>query len=463
MTEEEKEFNNEIINSNEFIYEKLIDERKKNIIRFELPVQEDDELKPCFGSGSLCKIYINNNPMPVLITCYHVLNYDDYVKINQYLNFSYFVGKEKMEAFLDLSIKRIIYQNKDLDIVIIEIKEEDKLDIFSFLEIDDSINLNNPQLMHKEVYLLHYPDGEEDVYYSQGEIINIKNNFLFRANYSTRPGSSGSPIIDYEKNIVIGMHQKSNGLEGLGIILKYAIKSFIEEKLKEIEYQYKNLYSYKDTIDLVYINPNSKEKKIKILGNNFVKRYKYICTIIYNGIEYPLNEKLDIPETDKNKPEIKIKLKGINNYMKDLSYMFGRCPNLKKVDASGIDTSNVLNMEAMFEWCENLEEISDMSRWNVENVRTMKGLFYQCKKLTSVPGIEKWNPLKLEDCRELFLGCEKIPVSEIAKIENWKNVPPKVRDLAKKGFSTKNILAYALFENLGETLNYKNYIKKKYN
>ena len=48
------------------------------------------------------------------------------------------------------------------------------------MEIDDSINLNNPQLMHKEVYLLHYPDGEEDVYYSQGEIINIKNNFLFK-------------------------------------------------------------------------------------------------------------------------------------------------------------------------------------------------------------------------------------------------------------------------------------------
>ena len=444
---EEAEFNNEIINSNKLIYEKLTDERKKNIIRFELPVQEDDELKPCFGSGCLCKIYIYKNPMPVLITCYHVLNDDNYFKIYKYLNFSYFVGKEKKEAILDLSIKRIIYQNKELDIVILEIKEEDNLDIFSFLEIDDSINLNNPQLIHKEVYLLHYPDGEEDVHYSQGEINNITNNFLFKANYSTR----------------IGMHQKSNGLEGLGIILKYAIKSFIEEKLKEIEDQYKNSYSYKDTIDLVYINPNSKDKKIKILGNDFVKRYKYICSIIYNGIEYPLNEKLDISETDRNKTEIKIKLKGINNYMKDLSYMFGRCPNLKKVDASGIDTSNVLNMEAMFEWCENLEEISDMSRWNVENVRTMKGLFYQCKKLTSAPGIEKWNPLNLEDCRELFLGCEKIPVSEIAKIENWKNVPPKVRDLAKKGSFIKNFWTYALIDNLGETLNYKNYIKKKYN
>ena len=48
-----------------------------------------------------------------------------------------------------------------MDIVIIEIKEEN---IFDFLDIDNSVNINNPQVKNKKVFLIHYPKSSEKIY-----------------------------------------------------------------------------------------------------------------------------------------------------------------------------------------------------------------------------------------------------------------------------------------------------------
>ena len=117
---------------------------KQNIIRITIGNN--------ISSGFLCKIYINNNPMPALITCYHVLN-EDYIANYDFLYFAYSSDEGITEKILDLNIKRIIYQNKKLDVTIIEIKEEDNLDIYSFLEMDNYINVNNTQFLYQKVYL----------------------------------------------------------------------------------------------------------------------------------------------------------------------------------------------------------------------------------------------------------------------------------------------------------------------
>ena len=189
MTAKSQNFNNEIIDVNEFD-EKLTDDLKKNVIRIEI----SDGKFQRNASGFLSKIYVNNNPMPVLITCYHVLN-EDFFKKFQFLYFSYFSSKETKEVLLDLGIQRIIYFNKELDATIIEIKETDNLDIYSFLEMDNSINSQNPELQDKKIYLLHFPKGVEHIHFSKGKITEIIDNTNFRANYSTEPGSSGCPII----------------------------------------------------------------------------------------------------------------------------------------------------------------------------------------------------------------------------------------------------------------------------
>ena len=230
---EKTPLNKGIINLKE-IKEKLTEDVTKNAVRL--------EVGKGVGSGFFCKIYINNNIiMPALITCYHVLN-EDYIKIKKipFVFFSYNSSEINKETLINLNIQRIIFQDEKLDVTIIEIKEEDNLDIYSFLEMDNSININSPKILNHKTYLLHYPKGVKDVQYSQGEIINLNDKFNFIANYWTEPGSSGSPIFDYEKNIVIGIHSKGSKIKennnniGLGIILKYAVVHFIKKKEKKL-------------------------------------------------------------------------------------------------------------------------------------------------------------------------------------------------------------------------------------
>ena len=78
MSGETKDLNNEIININELI--ETTYDVKNSVVR--LNIGND------IGSGFFCKIYINNNPMPALITCYHLLK-SDYIKEFQFVYFTY--------------------------------------------------------------------------------------------------------------------------------------------------------------------------------------------------------------------------------------------------------------------------------------------------------------------------------------------------------------------------------------
>ena len=450
MSEETKDLNNEIININELI-EKTNDV-KNSVVR--LIIGND------IGSGFFCKIYINNNPMPALITCYHIIN-SDYIENTPFIYFTYFSNGEKYEGVINLDIERIIAHNEDLDITMIEIKEEDNLDIYSFLEMDNSINVYNPQILYKKVYLFHYPKGIEKVQFSQGKISNLLNNKNFLIDYSTEPGSSGSPIIDYDTNLVIGMHKgiynsMFNNNKREGILLKYAIEELIKEKTKEIENSYVNLYPYSNTMDLIYNIP--KNNSIQLFSSQFVDHHKGLCKLIYNEETYPLMQHFllkKISKEDLEKGVIKITLTNFDN-IKDMYFMFSRCKELKKVIATGTDFSKIITMEAAFEWCESLEELSNTSKWNVENVKSFKGLFYMCKNLKKVPGIRKWKPYNLENYDEMFLGCQsQLDLSETDVIKDWKNISKKtIKGDYMKGFGVKNIISYALFENWKGTAEY---------
>ena len=268
--------------------------------------------------------------------------------------------------------------------------------------------------------------------------------------------------------MVIGIHrgafEGNNKKIGLGIILKNAIENFNKDKYKDIIKSYKNLYNHLNSMEMIYIIPDN-NKPLRLFGGEFqefVKRYKDVCKIAYNGMEFPLTQNFNLSyltDEDRNKKEIKITLKGIE-HVKNMNLMFSRCYCLKKVLATRTDFSKVENMEVMFEWCHNLEEISDTSYWNLENVKTMKGLFYKCVGLKSIPGMNKWNPIKLETCEEMFLGCyQKLPPSEISKVYEWKNVPEKIKSESMKGFTVENIWSYALVDNFQGTLKWLKIIK----
>ena len=450
MSETNTNLNNGIINIPE-LEEKIYG---VNVSVIRLNIGDGD-----IGSGFLCKIYINNEPMPVLITCYHIIS-DEYIKNNSII---YFTDRNNSEKNVDLKIKRIIYQNEDLDVTIIEIKEEDHLDIYSFLEMDNSIVINNPNILHHTVHLFHYPSGKQQVHFSKGTISDIimYNSYFFLIDYETESGSSGSPIIDYDNDQVIGIHQGKyemfNSQKSQGILLKFAVEEFIKEKNNEIKSTYKNYYPNSNTMDMIYIIP--KNDSIQLFSELFVSRYKSECKFRYNKNDYPLTQYFElenITEKDKKKGEIRITLKNFDS-IENMDYMFSECKELKKLIATGTDFSKIESMKSTFEWCPNLEELTNTSKWNVENVKSFKALFYKCENLEKIPGLRKWNPINLENYYEMFLGCQsKIDFSEISAIKNWekKTKKKKIKGNYMQGFGIKNIYSYLLTDNIKDSVKF---------
>ena len=90
--------------------------------------------------------------------------------------------------------------------------------------------------------------------------------------------------------------------------------------------------------EIIYKTNN--EGKVKIFGETFVKNNKENCKIIYNNKKYEIKEYIN--DIDKNKDEIKIKLKGINK-ITNMSYMFSGCNALTSLpDISKWDTKNII-------------------------------------------------------------------------------------------------------------------------
>ena len=57
--------------------------------------------------------------------------------------------------------------------------------------------------------------------------------------------------------------------------------------------------------------------------------------------------------------------------------------NLDTIDVSGMDVSNVVMMDGVFEYGSKLVEI-DISAWDISNVRYMRAIFSNCDRLERV-------------------------------------------------------------------------------
>ena len=178
-------------------------------------------------TGFFCKIPFKNETIKVFITYYHVL-IEKNLKENQKLIL--LLNNEKEAIKIDLFIERKVYLNKEYDITIIELKDEDK--IKDYLELDDNLFKDNSEIIYKNksIYTLHYQNGK-NAFVSYGSLYDIDKYYIIH-NCSTDNGSFGSPILNLHNNNVIGMVKKdSNYNYNIGTLLKLPIKDFIYQKL----------------------------------------------------------------------------------------------------------------------------------------------------------------------------------------------------------------------------------------
>ena len=94
----------------------------------------------------------------------------------------------------------------------------------------------------------------------------------------------------------------------------------------------------------------------------------------------------------------------------NVSYMFAWCTSLTSVDLTGLDTSNVTEMQGMFYECPSLTTL-DLSGFDTSNVTKMYDMFadyYYGSSLTTIYVSELWSTESLVDDDYMFDGCTSL-------------------------------------------------------
>jgi len=286
---------------------------------------------------------------------------------------------------------------------------------------------------HNNHEIISYEKFNPNIDKIKSDIIKLKDTIdIFKSDIKIIINKLNKVIenIDIYYNInkdIINYYEKKNRnyeiLQNINEINNNIIKEInkknkennIINKFKEIMNIYKKMGN--NEIELIYnINEEDKERgKINILGKSFVNNYKNICKIIYENNEYELNKEFKI----NNNNILKIRLKNILD-ISNMNNIFNGCDSLSSLtDLSKWDTTNINNMSFIFYNCTELESLPDISKWNTENVINMTGLFgceYKYEsKLKSIPDISKWNI-----CNVKYLGGSYNSISSLSPLTDFE-------------------------------------------
>ena len=386
------------------------------------------------GTGFTCIIPFPDqlNRISVLITCDHVLKEEDLLLEKEIkLKNNEYVKKIRIDK------TRLIYNDQNYDITIIEIKKNDGFDLNSMLEIDyDNFHNKDLNTLYKDqsIILVHYPLGSE-ASISNDVIKNIdSNNIRIFHQSATEHGSSGSPIINSKTLKVIGLHiGKHKDLNiNLGTLLKKPIEDFYDQYLnnndKILNEDSKSSNNNEILLNLK-IDEEDLKKEIFFLDNsnytdNITKTrhyHNYLKELNKTNVKLFIDEKeCQFKKSFKPQEEriYKINIK-FDILMQDCSYIFFWCKNIISIDLSNFKTQNITNMSEMFSDCRNLQNIN-LSSFNTENVVNMKSMFCNCEKLNKLD-LSSFNTKNVTNMSSMFFGCKNLKSLDLLKFD-IKNV-----------------------------------------
>jgi len=103
-----------------------------------------------------------------------------------------------------------------------------------------------------------------------------------------------------------------------------------------------------------------------------------------------------------------------------MKYIFNGCESLEFLpDISKWNTEKVNDFSNMFNKCKSLLAIPDISKWNTSQGNNMMFMFSECKLLSKLPDLSKWDTFKVTNFRYMFNGCESL--TSLPDISIWEN------------------------------------------
>ena len=370
--------------------------------------------------GFFCNIkYNNNNKIPVLITNDNIKDF----KYNKKISIPLPNNSKTIE------LGETLYQNKDYQLTIIELKYHDNLKL-NFLEIDEKLYEKGSEIEYEKesIYVLNY-NTKDEISVSYGNINSIyKSKMIYLSNIYSN--TNFFPIFNLSNNKLIGINlvNRSNYFN-MGIFLTSLISEFVNryKHIKKFQLKYnKNIIN--EINILVKIDKKDINKEIYFLDNIEYKDKEGINHLHDNLKELnTLNTELFI---DNNKygfkkffrpskeGEYKINIK-FNITLTDCSYMFAECENIININFISFNTKQITTMKQMFFNCNNLQYINLLS-FDTRSVINMKSMFSQCGKLINLD-LSSFNTKNVTEMSFMFFRCSNLINLNISSF-NTKNV-----------------------------------------
>ena len=101
--------------------------------------------------------------------------------------------------------------------------------------------------------------------------------------------------------------------------------------------------------------------------------------------------------------------------VEEMNFMFGNCYNLTFIDLSNLKTPKLNNMASMFRECWSLSEIN-FGNFNTSSVGDMRAMFYYCKNLTSVD-LSSFDTSIVTHMGSMFSHCQSLKSIDISNFD----------------------------------------------
>ena len=115
----------------------------------------------------------------------------------------------------------------------------------------------------------------------------------------------------------------------------------------------------------------------------------------------------------------------------NMNCMFNQCYKLTSLNLSNFDTSNVTDMRAMFGYCFELTSLN-LSNFDTSKVTDMHGMFSNCQSLTNLD-LKNFNTSNVTDMEYMFMYCYKLTEKGVKVSQKTNN---KMLELANENNSS---------------------------
>ncbi len=158
-------------------------------------------------------------------------------------------------------------------------------------------------------------------------------------------------------------------------------------------------------------------------GREVPRKRKSIFQGGYNGRQISLKDLKIFPSSMTHLQLEEVNGKKVQLETVDLLDSFKENRTVINLDLSGLDTSRVTNMSAMFSWCSYLKSLN-VNGWNTENVQSMFEIFNYCSSLSNldVSGFQTENVTKMGS---MFSRCTQLKIIDFSQC-HWVSVPNNV-------------------------------------